>query len=793
MTDHKFLSSWAVTCVLASTVSAGDQLTVTNVEPPARTVTAAVDSPIVVHFDRPIEPGSVTALGSFWAFGKWSGTVSGAFSFSNGNQSVTLTPDQPFSPGEMVMVILSHDLEAMDGTFLRSAGYSFQFWTASAPASMDFTEIDVLSTNVGLESSRPYGGNATDLNNDGWLDISTVNEDTNDIRVLLNSADGLGSFDDVLTPITATTGGVPSPSEPSDFNRDGNADFCTANTQNSSVSIVLGNGDGTFGPQQFIVVGSTPRGIAVLDADGDGDIDVVNTNNGSGTLTIMLNDGTGTFSGPTSFDGGGTSEWGLAAADLDEDGILDLVVGCQNEVIVHRGNGDGTFSIVSENAHSGRAWMLVTGDVDNDGHEDVALVNTSNGLILHGDGTGDLGAADTYPTDPFSLATDLGDLDGDGDLDWVNASFGGDWFMYTNDGDGTFTFDREFLAPANASCALAMDIDNDGDLDLALIDEIADTVSIWSNGGPNVQPDCVDLSDCADVNGDDIRDDNCIWWACIDGVCAGTDVPFADMGGQFGDCAPDGTADNNDRNHALNCFANTDPNGGAAYACEPHPNHPPVALNVDAGGQFGDCAPDGVCDGNDAFAALNAFGGLSGCSCPEDGGPAPTGTTHIAVSERVRLAARPVLGRVAPGDTVAVEVMLDGPLNDLRGYQLHMGVSGGRSGSLTLVDVAIAPRPRADHAFNRVGHWVAFNTATAQMVAGLDTPGIASPTGAYLATFTYRVSADARGTFAIEPLADPNDPTHRTFLFPTAPQTRIAVVSVAPARITVVRMRARQR
>ena len=49
---------------------------------------------------------------------------------------------------------------------------------------------------------------------------------------------------------------------------------------------------------------------------------------------------------------------------------------------------------------------------------------------------------------------------------------------------------------------------------------------------------------------------------------------------------------------------------------------PPQAFNVDAGGAFGDCNPDGVCDANDAFHALNAFSGTSPCSCPPDG-PAP--------------------------------------------------------------------------------------------------------------------------------------------------------------------------
>ena len=88
-----------------------------------------------------------------------------------------------------------------------------------------------------------------------------------------------------------------------------------------------------------------------------------------------------------------------------------------------------------------------------------------------------------HAVDPLALATDLGDLDGDGNLDWMLASFNGDWTLLTNDGSGNFTFDREIAAPAAASCSLMMDIDNDGDLDLALIDEIDDEILVLRNDG----------------------------------------------------------------------------------------------------------------------------------------------------------------------------------------------------------------------------------------------------------------------------------------------------------------------
>ncbi len=464
--------------------SQAQPLEIVDLAPAARSIGAGTDTTISVTFDRAVDRATIDR-DSFWAFGRWSGTVWGKFEFTNGDRTVTLEPSRSMSAGEQVMVILSHDIQAADGGALRAAGWSHQFWTAADPAGLTLRERQRLSTRTNQnQSSRAYGGIGSDVNGDGYLDISVVNEDTADFRVFLNSADGKGSFDEFLTPPT-TLGDRASPNEPTDFNRDGNVDVCVANINVNSVSVLLGNGDGTFETSQVISVGNAPRGIAALDVDGDGDIDIVNTNSSSSNMSLLLNDGTGQFGQPTFFDGGGAGEWALAAADMDEDGLLDLVVGARSNerIIVQGSNGDGTFTQLSNRSAGGSTWMLNTGDVNGDGHEDVACANSSdnNGTILLGLGDGSLGVASSHSSDSFPLATDLGDLDGDGDLDWVLSSFGGDWGLYLNDGAGGFSFDREFDAPRAGSCALMMDVDTDGDLDLALIDELQDVVIVVIN------------------------------------------------------------------------------------------------------------------------------------------------------------------------------------------------------------------------------------------------------------------------------------------------------------------------
>ena len=470
----------------------GAELTVVSVEPTLNTISAATGTSIVFHFDRPVNKATITP-DSLSAFGRWSGPVTGTFSFADSDQTVIFTPARAFSAGERVMVVLSHDAAAADGSPMRSAGYSFLFWTAAAPASLDYQRIVTISTNATPgEHSQPYGGTATDMDQDGWLDLTIVNEVSEDLRVFMNPADGSGLLEPFIQP-TEAIGNFASPNEAADFDRDGFPDICIANQGSGTVTIALGAGDGTFKSNQEIAVGSNPRGIAVLDVDGDGDIDIINTNFDNSSLTLLLNDGNGGFGTPIAWNASVHRERALTAADMNNDGILDLVIGTRsaNRIVVALGTGSGTFTTHSEQVAGGAVWMLVTGDLNGDGNEDVATVNGSTGSadILLGDGNGNLAPPQSIAVDPFAIASDLADLDGDGDLDWVTSSFSGDWLLWTNDGAANFTLQQRFPATATASCTLAFDVDNDGDLDLALIDETADEIIIMRSCGVGA-PEC---------------------------------------------------------------------------------------------------------------------------------------------------------------------------------------------------------------------------------------------------------------------------------------------------------------
>ena len=143
--------------------------------------------------------------------------------------------------------------------------------------------------------SGPSGAVTADLHNDGHIDIITSNYYSNDISVLLGNGDG--TFEAARS---FAAGNRPTALAVGDFNGDGRLDVAVAdagiNGVGQGVSILLGNGDGTFQAPIFYPAGTYPASIVAGDFTGDGVLDLAVANQGSGDVSILLGDGRGGFS-----------------------------------------------------------------------------------------------------------------------------------------------------------------------------------------------------------------------------------------------------------------------------------------------------------------------------------------------------------------------------------------------------------------------------------------------------------------------------------------------------------------
>src|SRR5439155_20649214 len=176
----------------------------------------------------------------------------------------------------------------------------------------------------------------------------------------------------------------------------GRADVAVAQGESASgtVSVLLGNGDGTLGVQRDFTAAYVPAAVAIADLNGDGRADLVTANTDvdrdrdlvSHTASVMLGNGDGTFRPAIQLDTG-QDPVSVAVADLDGDGHPDLVTANQssNTVSVFLGNGDGTFGSTGVAPH---AWSLAVADFNGDGKPDLAALRSVVSVLLgNGDGS----------------------------------------------------------------------------------------------------------------------------------------------------------------------------------------------------------------------------------------------------------------------------------------------------------------------------------------------------------------------------------------------------------------------
>lgn len=317
------------------------------------------------------------------------------------------------------------------------------------------------------------------------------------------------------------TGAGPASVVAATFRTSGHVDLATANGGQgaNSVSILLGNGDGTFAAKTDITVGTTPLALAAADF-GNGHTDLAVVNQGSNNVSILLGNGDGTFQPRTDIPVG-TGPAAIVAGDFNKDGHIDLAVANQgsNSVSILLGNGNGTFQpAVNIPLTSGTGPVaLATADFDKDGNPDLVTANSTSDdvTVLFGDGLGAFPAQTNIAVGRTPLSVATADFNEDGDPDLVVANSGSDSVsILLGRGTRTNTFPTRTDIPLNAgskpSAVIPADFNMDNHTDLAIADTGSDSATILFGNGNGTFTTRVDFSSgsqpsalaAADFNGD---------------------------------------------------------------------------------------------------------------------------------------------------------------------------------------------------------------------------------------------------------------------------------------------------
>jgi uncharacterized protein (TIGR03437 family) len=396
----------------------------------------------------------------------------------------------------------------------------------------------VLSSNeykVGFPITNQLASDviAADFNGDGKLDLAISNignpgSDSGGMAILLGKGDGTFG-----APTAVSAGLNPLSLVAADFNGDGKMDIAAANQYSGmmsvdggpgTISVLLGNGDGTFAAPVTYATGENavgfPDSLIALDLNGDGLPDLAFANRNDDSVSTLINAGAGKFKPAvvTSLPVG--AEY-LAYSDFNHDGKLDLAAASERSsaLVMLLGNGDGTFQtpaayatannpgsigvlplgdgntlIFAADDITGSAWStdvspqgavgapplnfiggtptgVAVADLNGDGPPDAVVTGASSDVLVLLSQNGQYNTSTGYSlgsSSPSPQAVAIGDMNHDGKLDVVVANEAGSVSVLLGNGDGTLQAPTSTMITQNAASLALGDFNKDGNLDAAV-------------------------------------------------------------------------------------------------------------------------------------------------------------------------------------------------------------------------------------------------------------------------------------------------------------------------------------
>ena len=378
----------------------------------------------------------------------------------------------------------------------------------------------------------PSGAVVADFNGDGKLDVVTANYIGTGVFVLLG--DGTGKLSAPTNFGSNKWDAFPNQIGVADLNGDHRLDIVTLDAFNDQISVLLGNGNGTFSVGNTYKLHSSmalqSTALVAADLNGDGIPDVAVTHEtgafpmtNAGTISIFTGNGDGTFQPSADYYPTGQVNYGLAAADFNGDGLADLVYVSSapqyspTQVGVMLGAASGTFSApllfntgVSNPIGALQFGPHVLADFNGDGILDLAvltnpvganpLANGNNLLVAIGNGDGTFQPPTSYQTANGALYMAVGDFNNDGKPDLVISNgFAMTMLVFLGNGDGTFQAPKVTTAGIIGALPVVGDFNKDGKLDVVVRGAV-----LLGNGDGTFRSSFVKVNAwvAADLNGD---------------------------------------------------------------------------------------------------------------------------------------------------------------------------------------------------------------------------------------------------------------------------------------------------
>jgi hypothetical protein len=310
--------------------------------------------------------------------------------------------------------------------------------------------------------SFAYAMELADVNDDSKTDLVSLS--SSGLGVMLGN--GNGTFQ---SPIYTSTGLLGQSLAVADLNGDGIPDAVIYD--GFECVIFLGNGNGTFRESQFYTINTPASGtifpdqVLIADVTGDGIPDIALADSNSGAISILVGNGDGTFQSQRTFAAPITGD--LRACDLNGDGNLDIAFAGSNSIGFALGNGDGTFQppqtiAVTPNKFGGFA----VSDVNGDGRQDLLVALNRDLEIFLGNGDGTFAAPINTPIG-YTQSLAVADINGDGIPDAIISDFGSQTTgVLLGNGDGTFKSPQPFTSLYPPVAVYAGDLTGDGRPDL---------------------------------------------------------------------------------------------------------------------------------------------------------------------------------------------------------------------------------------------------------------------------------------------------------------------------------------